>query len=571
MGCGLNKLEKHDDKRPGNIYSTLKRPQVETKIDVSYEYRFLEFTTLSAAELPRSSAVRLASLLDLPAQLLELYQQGFSLAALHPFVQLTQEREQTPLEHIFRAILIKKTERSQKTDLHNEGYILELDCCSSLDHLTDQKIIPEFIKKIQEAASRGLKFVGVIPQYRSPVSSAGSSPLTPTANSAVASPANENPGALDVCSSPAGMEGSPEPGQGPRGEVPVAEQPSACPREGGGGFSSQGPRDTLDGPDGNPLDGHREPLPGKMEIFALFNKPKSHQKCRQYYPVTIPLRVSKNGQTVSGLDANWLEHMSDHFRKGGMLANAVFYLGMVNDSLHGLTDGVFIFEAVSTEDSKTIQGYDAIVVEQWTVLEGVEVQTDYVPLLNSLAAYGWQLTCVLPTPVIKTTREGNVSTKQIVFLQRPCLPQKIKKKESKFQWRFSREEMHNRQMRKSKGKLSARDKRQAEENEKNVEDQFSKAGGMGNCILAQHQDGVLGDEEDTASEGMSVSVQEVGKEKLGPDHQLCGDVEDGAMQNGSASHSQAEAGGCTGHSGPGEDAWDGGSDNVTEPAMAKEN
>lgn len=28
-------------------------------------------------------------------------------------------------------------------------------------------------------------------------------------------------------------------------------------------------------------------------------------------------------------------------------------------------------------------------------------------------------------------REGSVSTKQIVFLQRPCLPQKLKKKESK--------------------------------------------------------------------------------------------------------------------------------------------
>lgn len=28
-------------------------------------------------------------------------------------------------------------------------------------------------------------------------------------------------------------------------------------------------------------------------------------------------------------------------------------------------------------------------------------------------------------------REGSVSTKQVVFLQRPCLPQKIKKKESK--------------------------------------------------------------------------------------------------------------------------------------------
>lgn len=67
-----------------------------------------------------------------------------------------------------------------------------------------------------------------------------------------------------------------------------------------------------------------------MEIFALFNRPKSHQECRQYYPVTIPLRVSMNGQAVSSLDTNWLEHMSDHFRKGGVLVNAVFYLGMVN-------------------------------------------------------------------------------------------------------------------------------------------------------------------------------------------------------------------------------------------------
>ncbi|XP_076986163.1 raftlin [Tamandua tetradactyla] len=553
MGCGLNKFEKHDEKRPGNIYSTLKRPQVETKIDVAYEYRFLEFTTLSAAELPRSSAVRLTSLLDLPAQLLELYQQGFSLAALHPFVQLTQEQEQTPLEHIFRAILIKKTERSQKTDLHSDGYILELDCCSSLDHLTDQKIIPEFIKKVQEAALRGLQFVGVVPQYHPPGK--------PGAGArGQAAPTTQSPGV------PAG------PDESPSGEMPVAKPPSPQSREGDGGVSAQSWRTTLGSPDGKPSEAQPEALVGKMEIVALFNKPKSHQKCRQYYPVTIPLRVSRDGQTVSGLDANWLEHMSDHFRKGGVLVNAVFYLGMVNDSLHGLTDGVFIFEAVSTEDSKTIQGYDAIVVEQWTVLEGFEVQTDYVPLLNSLAAYGWQLTCVLPTPVVKTTREGNVSTKQIVFLQRPCLPQKMKKKESKFQWRFSREEMHNRQMRKSKGKLSAREKQQAEESEKNVEDQFPKAGDVGNCVPGWHRDGVPGDKEDAASEGMSVSVQEGGEEKLGLAHQLHGDAEGSAVQNGPASYSQAWAGGCTGHPAPGEDAGEGGSEEVTgESTMAKEN
>ncbi|XP_047303737.1 raftlin isoform X3 [Homo sapiens] len=295
------------------------------------------------SELPGSSAVRLASLRDLPAQLLELYQQGFSLAALHPFVQPTHEREKTPLEHIFRAILIKKTDRSQKTDLHNEGYILELDCCSSLDHPTDQKLIPEFIKKIQEAASQGLKFVGVIPQYHSSVNSAGSSAPVSTANSTEdardaknargdhASLENEKPGTGDVCSAPAGRNQSPEPSSGPRGEVPLAKQPSSPSGEGDGGeLSPQGVSKTLDGPESNPLEVHEEPLSGKMEIFTLFNKPKSHQKCRQYYPVTIPLHVSKNGQTVSGLDANWLEHMSDHFRKGGMLVNAVFYLGIVN-------------------------------------------------------------------------------------------------------------------------------------------------------------------------------------------------------------------------------------------------
>uniref|UniRef100_A0A8C0XKN8 Raftlin n=1 Tax=Castor canadensis TaxID=51338 RepID=A0A8C0XKN8_CASCN len=537
MGCGLNKLEKRDEKRPGNIYSTLKRPQVETKVDVSYEYRFLEFTTLSAEELPRSSAVRLTSLRDLPAQLLDLYQQGFSLAALHPFVQPTHKQETLPLEHIFRAILVKKTDRSQKTDLHNEGYVLELDCFSSLDHRT---LVPDFVKKVQEAASRGLKFIGVIPQYQSPVPSVGSSPPVPTAHSAVdardvrtargdhTSLESEDPGAADVGVVPAGMDRSPAPSPGPTREAPCTQHPSLPSEEGESGeFSLQGVSPPLDGPEGNPSDMHGDPLTGKMEIFALFNRPKSHQKCRQYYPVSIPLRVSRNGQTVSSLDANWLEHMSDHFRKGGMLVNAVFHLGMVNDSFHGLTDGVFIFEAVSTEDSKTMQGYDAIVVEQWTVLEGVEVQTDYVPLLNSLAAYGWQLTCVLPTPVIKTTREGSVSTKQIVFLQRPCLPQKIKKKESKFQWRFSREEMHSRQTRKSKGKLSARDKRQAEENEKNLEDQFSKAGDVGNCVAGGQQEG--GGPEVRAERQSGVAVQ-----------------------NGPAGYSRAQA--VPRHSGPGEDA-----------------
>ncbi|KGL96402.1 Raftlin [Charadrius vociferus] len=510
MGCGLNKLEKHDEKRPGNIYSTLKRPQVETKIDVCYEYRFLDFTTLNDTELPGSSAIKLSSLRDLPAQLQELYQQGFVLAAVHPFVQPTDEKEKSPQEQIFRAVLIKKTERSPKGDVHSEGYVLEVECCSYLNQLSDKKEIPDFIKKIQDAASQGLKFVGIIPQYHSQKDCLVSASLTPASNNSVqsrddknvsnypedhASPDGEKIDGINGCNTPVPSEESADQcatsREGWRGEGQAPEElnlKSVIVDEQQFQHDNPSVREAVDKLNGlaeneTPAR-YLKPLTGKAEIFALFNKPKTPQRCSQYYTVTIPMRISRNGQTVNSLEANWLEHMTDHFRKGGSLVNAIFSLGMVNDSLHGTMDGVFLFEDVALEDSKTMQGYDAIVVEQWTVLKGVEVQTDYVPLLNSLAMYGWQLTCVLPTPIVKTNREGNLSTKQIVFLQRPSLPQKAKKKESKFHWRFSKEDMRNKQMKKStKAKLSIREKQKAEEkqefevteNTRNLEAQISTA------------------------------------------------------------------------------------------------
>lgn len=44
MGCGLRKLEEPEDSSPGKIYSTLRRPQVETKTDTVYEYVLLDFS-----------------------------------------------------------------------------------------------------------------------------------------------------------------------------------------------------------------------------------------------------------------------------------------------------------------------------------------------------------------------------------------------------------------------------------------------------------------------------------------------------------------------------------------------
>lgn len=44
MGCGLRKMKPTtEESSPGKIYSTLKRPQVETKVGVAYTYRYLDF------------------------------------------------------------------------------------------------------------------------------------------------------------------------------------------------------------------------------------------------------------------------------------------------------------------------------------------------------------------------------------------------------------------------------------------------------------------------------------------------------------------------------------------------
>uniref|UniRef100_A0A8D0B8A5 Raftlin, lipid raft linker 1 n=1 Tax=Salvator merianae TaxID=96440 RepID=A0A8D0B8A5_SALMN len=485
MGCGLNKLEKHDEKRPGNIYSTLKRPQVETKIDIFYEYHFLEFTTLSDAELPGSSVIRVSSLRDLPAQLQELYQQGYILAAVHPFVHPANETERTLQEQIFRAVLIKKTERSLKSDAVSEENTLEIESCFSSDHLLDKSKIPDLIKKIQDGASRGLRFVGILPQYTSQINSQSSSTVISASNSSrelkgdTNSPDDPEDWTNEYKVPRAKEENAGQrvnPSEDLRGEGEVTEHLSLSSVEENGG------------------------QPQETEIFAVFNKPKTLQRSSHYYTITIPVRITmSNGKSICSLEANWLEHMTDHFRKGSTLVNAIFSLGGANDSFQGTTDGIFIFEDVSVEDFKIIEGYDAIVVEQWTVLEGTRVQADYIPLLNSLAVYGWQLTCVLPTPVVKANRDGSLATKQIVFLQRPILPQKTKKNHSKFHWRFSKEDKHHKQAKKSqKTKLSAEEHYQTSqelemrENARNSETQFSTIeGGLQFPVISdQHQDGV---------------------------------------------------------------------------------
>ncbi|XP_063778236.1 raftlin [Pseudophryne corroboree] len=487
MGCGLNKFEKFDEKRPGNIYSTLKRPHVETKIDVSYEYRYVDFTTITQAQAPSLPAVRISSLRDLPDNLQELYQQGFTVAAIHPFVQSSEGSERIPQEEMFRVVLIKKTERNSICDLSNEDYSLVVEQCLSPDQIVDQKLIPDLVKRIEDAASQGSKFAGIVQGYYiakdlpyslSDSLSQSSSPEHTAINKACSDMEDHTSVDKSDCTN-----GSTSPAKSRE----IAEQPKAVDRL--EVIEQQkvesAPLDEADQleelnfaisnedvfiPDKITTESSLHDICSirKAEILAIFNKPKTQQRYRKYYTVNIPMKISKDKSTINGLEANWLEHMTDHFRKGCSLVNAVFYLGMVNDTSSEFTDGVFIFEDFPEQDPKTVKRYDAIVVEQWTIFEDLKVHTDYMPLLNSLAVFGWQLTCVLSTPIVSTSRDGNVTTKQIVFLQRPALPHKLKKKEPKFQWKFSKDEKHGRHSKKGKGKVTSKDK-EHDRNKKNEE------------------------------------------------------------------------------------------------------
>uniref|UniRef100_A0A3B3UT52 Raftlin, lipid raft linker 1a n=1 Tax=Poecilia latipinna TaxID=48699 RepID=A0A3B3UT52_9TELE len=109
MGCGLRKMKPaSDENSPGKIYSTLKRPQVETKVGVAYTYRYLDFLIeLPLLSICGTSTLRLSSVRELPDQLQELYQQGFVLAAVHPFIHPCGPQSNSPQHQLYRAILVR--------------------------------------------------------------------------------------------------------------------------------------------------------------------------------------------------------------------------------------------------------------------------------------------------------------------------------------------------------------------------------------------------------------------------------------------------------------------------------
>ncbi|XP_030003639.1 raftlin [Sphaeramia orbicularis] len=546
MGCRLPKLRKAEERRsPGNIYSTLRRPQVETKVGVAYTYHFLDFM-LGKEEVPVSSVLCLSSVRELPVQVRDLYAQGFVLVAVHPFVHPCGPRHAHIQRQLHRAVLVRETPSSEKSQLRWSRHRLETDVCVAGNQAADPDVIQSYVKRIQDVAEQGVMFVGFLQQpgggpcflgnwdleelsslhsspspiHRNPFS-AHTSPTDPTephlndaepdqhltdpqeleheehktqtlvpvepefsqytqeessaSQDSTTQPDGDafqrhpSPNSLEeqgnqLCPSPGKLTGTIGQNEGSHRLEDAYAQPDPS-KTTDTHFDPPNQRERLGSSSDSWLsspeldhkcekrssstcaDGQRSvtthnnnhirlknsvsekkatspPGPGRMQLFALYNHTEELNTSLRFYSLRVPLQVQKEAGLITEVDAHWLDHMTQHFTSGANLIDGFFHLGEDNDNGVSSVDSVFIFQSSAEETTNT--SYDAIVVEQWTVVDGVVVKTDYIPLLQSLAPYGWRLMCVLPTPIVKTNSDGSLSTKQILFLQRPILQRKRK-------------------------------------------------------------------------------------------------------------------------------------------------
>lgn len=71
-------------------------------------------------------------------------------------------------------------------------------------------------------------------------------------------------------------------------------------------------------------------VPSGVELLALYNHPLVREGQAKYYTVKVPLRVQNCEGGVKSVEANWLDHMTQHFNNGATLVDGYFYLGNVN-------------------------------------------------------------------------------------------------------------------------------------------------------------------------------------------------------------------------------------------------
>ncbi|XP_009077578.1 PREDICTED: raftlin-2, partial [Acanthisitta chloris] len=392
MGCGLRKLKDPDDSSPGKIFSTLKRPQVETKMDFAYEYVLLDFT-LEASSNPE--VIKISSVLDIASQVEEYYSKGYVVGAVHPVLLPIGCRRSFPASHMYRVVL-SRLKLSQKhaapTGQRHPRLVIE-ECPLMYETLTNE-VVKELLEKVNKAAKRGKKFVGFVtqhipqPEACNGTSAEGSAKLESTLSRRNTEHRGESfdenykiwtEGTLSGHSSESGIE------EEMQGESRLLEDSDF---QFGNEFSPSKPR---------------QGDAGNNKLYTVFNVFDDDSTCWTYHEGVLSMKVIRKGPVVSTLEADWLELTTFYYKQGLSLVDSfVQWETSKGGYLPKSLEGLFIYEEEGAGvPGSNRKGNDAIVVEQWTVIEGCEIKTDYGPLLHTLAEFGWLLTSVLPTPIVR--------------------------------------------------------------------------------------------------------------------------------------------------------------------------
>ncbi|XP_053133659.1 raftlin-2 isoform X2 [Hemicordylus capensis] len=438
MGCGLRKLEDPDDSSPGKIFSTLKRPQVETKTDSAYEYVLLDFT-LEGSSNPE--VIKISSVLDIAKKVEEYYTKGYVVGAIHPVLLSLGRRRHFSASHMYRVVLLrpKLSQKHPASQGQRHPRLVIEECLLTYETLTNE-VVKGLLEKVNDAAKRGMKFVGFVTQPcpRTKVCNGTNVDGNTESESTLCRRSREqkrhdsdenvktwNGGTFSGQSSESGIEEEIQPDSGQSQDIDL--------QDGREGYPS--PTKLRKGEDN--------------KLYTVFNVFEDDSTSWIYHEGVLSLKVSRKGPVISTLDADWLELTTFYYKQGLSLVDSfVYWEPSKVEYLPKTLDGLFIYEeGGSGVPGSNRKGNDAIVVEQWTVIEGNEIKNDYGPLLHTLAEFGWLLTCVLPTPIIRMDSEGNLATKQVVFLQRPVMWDPVAQTPEKKPTKLLREE---------KGKVSSR-------------------------------------------------------------------------------------------------------------------
>ncbi|XP_030065473.1 raftlin-2 isoform X2 [Microcaecilia unicolor] len=355
--------------------------------------------------------IKISSFLDIAKKVEEYYRKGYVVGVVHPIILSTGRRRHLPVSYLYRVVLYR-LKLSQKHTVprgqrHPRLVIEEWPLmCEALTN----ELVKGLLEKVNEASRRGMKFVGFVMRphpHSKPCNStntftAGDKDMETTKRSQEHSSQKTDENSTNWAEETLHSSLSRAEGE--------SQQETGHLQDTAFQFAREGSPLKLRKSEGN-------------KLYAVFNVYEDDSTCWTYLEGHLSVKVTRKGTTISTLEADWLELITFYYKQGLSLIDSFMYWETSKgDHLLKSLEGLFIYEDEgSGVPGSNRKGNDAIVVEQWTVIEGCEIKTDYGPLLHALAEFGWLLTCVLPTPIIRQDREGNLATKQVIFLQRPVI------------------------------------------------------------------------------------------------------------------------------------------------------